>query len=50
MQHHNEDFVKFHDYISVCTLCAVKFNHFRKDKKYENCKNFSDFGSDSLHD
>ena len=38
MRHHNEDFVKFHEKVSVRTLCAAKFNHFRKDKKMKSAK------------
>ncbi len=33
MQHHNEDFVKFHEKVSMRLLCGVKFSHYRKEKK-----------------
>jgi hypothetical protein len=38
MQQYNTDFVKFYPRISVRTLCAAKFNHFRKDKKMKGTK------------
>lgn len=44
MRHHNEDFVQFHENVSVRILCAVKFIPFLKGQKDENCKNVDNFG------
>ena len=38
MRHHNEDFVKFHEKVSVRALCAAKFKHFRKDQAMRSTK------------
>lgn len=38
MRHYNEVFVKFHGQVSVRTLCAMKYNHFRKGKKMRSKK------------
>jgi len=40
MRHHNEDFVKFHEKVSVRTLCAIKFNNFLERVKRWEQKRF----------
>jgi len=38
MRQYNADFVKFHEQVSVRSMCAAKFNHCRKGKKMKSAK------------